>query len=149
MNTLVMYDSKYGNTKKIAEVITEQLAASGSARLFNVEEGKPDLKGVDLLVVGGPTWVHGWVRREARKAVKQFGDLKGLACAAFDTRLPGDVVKTGAASVGIAKALESKGGKLVAPPESFIVTESEGPLKEGELEHSRAWAAKLVPVMAS
>ncbi len=39
----------------------------------------------------------------------------------------------------IADKLVKKGGTLIVPPEWFIVKDSEGPLKAGELEHVVEW----------
>ena len=46
----------------------------------------------------------------------------------------------GYAAEPIAKALVKAGGQQVAAPEGFFVTDSEGPLKDGELERAEAWA---------
>ena len=67
-----------------------------------------------------------------------------MAAAAFDTRLPGPVSRTGAASSGIAHRLESAGCRLVVPPESFLVDASEGPIAEGEETRAGAWARTVV-----
>jgi hypothetical protein len=45
--------------------------------------------------------------------------------------------------VGIAKRLRHRGYRLAAPPEGFIVTGTEGPLREGELARAREWGARL------
>jgi hypothetical protein len=42
------------------------------------------------------------------------------------------------------KKLERKGGHLAAEPEGFIVEDSEGPLKKGELERAGTWAKGIV-----
>jgi hypothetical protein len=49
----------------------------------------------------------------------------------------------GYAAGRIASGLTSKGGRLIAKPEGFIVDGKEGPLKEGELERAAAWARSL------
>ena len=70
---------------------------------------------------------------------------KGKSVAAFDTRFELESQGVGLrllmsviryAAPRLAKALEKKGGKLVAEPEGFIVENKEGPLKEGELERA-------------
>jgi len=40
--------------------------------------------------------------------------------------------------------MEGKGGYLAAEPEGFIVEDSEGPLKKGELERAASWAKGIV-----
>ena len=69
--------------------------------------------------------------------------LRGVATATFDTRLRWPVFLSGSAARGIARALERKGSRLVAPPESFFVNGREGPLAEGELERAGSWAETL------
>jgi hypothetical protein len=49
----------------------------------------------------------------------------------------------GYASKPIADSLVKKGATLAAQPEGFYVADSEGPLKDGELERASNWAAGL------
>jgi flavodoxin I len=149
MKALVIYDSAYGNTEKIAKAIGG--AIPGKVRVVPVGEANPpELESVDLVVVGSPT--QGF---RPTKPVLAFIDgipakaLKGKKVAAFDTRIPtaqvGKVLRQfmkmgGYAAPRIAKALKTKGGTLVAPPEGFFVKDKEGPLAEGELERAAAWA---------
>jgi flavodoxin len=56
MKSIVLYDSQYGNTEKIAQTIHDVLAKQGDVTLLHVTEFKPGmLGGVDLLIVGSPT----------------------------------------------------------------------------------------------
>ncbi len=74
--------------------------------------------------------------------------------AAFDTRLWLDTIdskalrfvvdKGGYAANSIAKSLVKKGGQLAAPPEGFLVTGEQGPLKDGELDRASAWGRKFL-----
>jgi hypothetical protein len=43
----------------------------------------------------------------------------------------------------IANALKKKGGMEVIAPEGFFVMDTEGPLKDGELERAAAWAQRI------
>jgi hypothetical protein len=57
------------------------------------------------------------------------------------------VVKTGGyAAKRIANQLKRAGGSLIAPPEGFYVEDTEGPLKDGELERAANWAEGLLTV---
>jgi flavodoxin I len=159
MKVLVIYDSFFGNTEKIAAAISAAIAkASGDPAevdLLKVSEVKPEqLAGVELLIVGSPT--RGFQASEATTAfLKGLPDkgLKGIKAAAFDTRLSLEdiessavrfIVKTGGyAAKRIAEALKKKGGALVAPPEGFYVTGEQGPLKEGELERAAEWGSVM------
>lgn len=159
MKTLIIYDSMYGNTKQIAEAIAGAFAAADT-KLLNVSDAKQeDLKGLDLLIVGAPTY-GGRPKPTTQAFLDQIptGALAGVNVAAFDTRFaPKDqsfalrmLMKViNFAAPRIAQALESKGGKLVAPPEGFIVTGKEGPLKDGEVERAQAWVKNLISLKAA
>jgi flavodoxin len=142
MKSLVIYDSQYGNTRRLAEAIAAELGAVGTVEIENARDKDvtlpPDLT---LLVVGGPTQVHG-VSPPLRGQLDTIARhrLDGVPAVAFDTRGRGPRFLTGAASVGIAKRLKQKGAKLVVEPESFLVEGTEGPLVEGEIERASAWA---------
>jgi flavodoxin len=145
MKALVIYDSLYGNTEKIAKAIGS--AITGEVKVLPVGQANPaELKSLDLLIVGSPTQGG-----RATKATQAFLDiipdtsLKGIKVAAFDTRYASKFARIfGYASVRIANNLKGKGGNLVAPPEGFFVTGKEGPLKEGELERAAGWAKGIV-----
>lgn len=50
----------------------------------------------------------------------------------------------GYAARPIADRLIKKGGELAMPPEGFYVEDTEGPLKEGELERATEWVRQIV-----
>jgi len=66
----------------------------------------------------------------------------GRRAAAFDTRV--EARMAGGAAHGIAKRLRRHGYPLVSQPEGFVVTGTEGPLREGERERAASWGAALV-----
>jgi len=153
MKAMVVYDSKFGNTEKIAQAVGQALGP-GDVDVVRVGNVQPQrLAGLDLLVVGSPTW-----RFRPTPAIKEFlnsiprSGLKGTKVAAFDTRLtPEEIQSTSAvlarfvsifgfAARPISKGLEKKDGEPVAPAEGFYVEGSEGPLREGELERAAGWA---------
>jgi flavodoxin len=156
MKSLLVYDSQFGNTQKIAQSMGEVLKECGESILVRVGDFKWEmLSGVDLLLVGSPT--QGF---KPTDAIREFlkgtttHPLNGKRVAAFDTRftqehidrtpvLPFLVKKFGYAAGSIGKALQKGGGLLVAPAEPFYVLETEGPLLEGELERAAEWARKL------
>jgi len=145
MKALVVYDSVYGNTEKIARAIGGAIA--GEVRVLRASEVNPsELKSIDLLIVGSPTQGG-----RPTKAIQDFlGKLpdtaiKGLNVAAFDTRLSTKLVGIFGYGAGrIADTLKRKGGVLTLPPEPFFVKSREGPLKEGELERAAAWAKRIL-----
>lgn len=146
MKSLVVYHSQFGNTKELAETIHARLRAFGPSQLVRVSDvTERMLDGVDLLVVGGPTQGHG-----TSPAIKPFldllrrKDLRGMAGAAFDTRLKGPAFLWGSAAKPAAKTLERTGLTLVMPAESFLVKGLNEPqLDPGEIERARIWAAEL------
>ena len=145
MKAMVVYDSLYGNTEKIAKAIGGAL--TGEVKVISVAEANPaEIKSLDFFIVGSPT--QGGKHTEA---MQTFLDkipesaLKGIKVAAFDTRMTSKFVKIfGYAAGRIADSLKSKGGNLVVSPEGFFVTGSKGPLKQGELERAAAWAKNTV-----
>jgi flavodoxin len=141
MRTLVVYDSLHGNTEKIAEVIGG--AIDHEVQTLRIGEvNMSELKELDLLIVGGPTHAG-----RASENMKEFlnkipkSTLKGTNVAAFDTRIPSKWVKVfGFAASKIANKLKKKGGILIGDPEGFFVEDTEGPLRECELERAAVWA---------
>jgi flavodoxin I len=142
MNVLVVYDSKFGNTKRVARAIADALTNKASVRVQSASEQALDLEGLDLLVIGGPTQVHG--------LTAPMGELVAgmtsteVPVATFDTRFKIPQFLAGSAASSVAKTLEQNGVTLVAPPESFFVHGTEGPLVEGELERAAAWGKELL-----
>lgn len=150
MQSLVIYDSRFGNTERIAQGIAERLKGSGPVRLLKAADAPTlDVHGIELLVVGGPTEGHG-ISPTLRSLLSTVssGALWGVAAASFDTRLSWPTVLSGSAARRIAKILQTKGAHLVAPPESFIVDAArESSLRAGEFERAGAWAAKIVAAL--
>ena len=154
MNILVVYDSYFGNTEKVAQEIGSSFGDDVPVkRPADVDMGS--LPGLDLLIVGAPT--RGFRPSDAIKAfLKELpnGVLKDVKVAAFDTRMdPEDVDNPilkfmagifGYAAEPIAKGLVKKGGTQVGKPMGFVVLGSEGPLREGELEKAAEWVETLL-----
>ena len=143
MKVLVVYDSQYGNTEKIAVAIGDAIPG---ARVLHASEADSELESVDLLIVGSPT--HGGrpmgaVQTFLRKAPASA--IEGINLAAFDTRFASGFAKIfGYAAVRIANTLKGKGGSLLVDLEGFIVEATKGPLKEGELERAAGWAGEVL-----
>ena len=146
MNSLVVYESKFGNTQKVAEIITKGLGSHGLARLVTVADPYDlVLDPVDLLVIGGPTQAHGigpamgtYLKSLIARAPA------GMRAASFDTRLKGPVFLWGSAAKAIADQLRKAGFVLVATPESFLVEGMKEPrLVDGEDQRAQAWAVEI------
>jgi flavodoxin I len=145
MKALIVYDSVYGNTEKIARAVGEAITPSGEAKVLRAGEANPsELTSVDLFIVGSPT--HGGRPTSAvQDLLNKVPILQGVNVAAFDTRSTSKFARVfGNAAGRIARNLEKKGGTLVASPEGFFVTGTKGPLKDGELERAAAWAKGIL-----
>ena len=147
MKALIVYDSVYGNTEKIARAIAAALTPSGEVKVLRPGEVNPsELESVDLLIVGSPTQggrptpaIQDFLNKVPEPAVK------GVNVAAFDTRFSTKLVGIfGYAAGKIADSLKRKGGSLILFPEAFFVKGKEGPLKEGELERAASWAKEIL-----
>lgn len=152
MNALVIYDSVYGNTEKIAQAVAVGLGTD--TKLMRIGEITSDsLTGLDVLVIGSP--VHGGKSTEKLQALfKEIrqGSLDSVKVTAFDTRFQrseqGVGLKMLMGVIGFAaekmiSQLVQKGGEKVIEPEGFIVQGTEGPLKEGEIERATAWGQEI------
>jgi flavodoxin len=159
MKALVVYDSAFGNTQKVAEAIG---AALSSAEVRHVDQVKPEnLHGLECLIVGSPTQKMNFTdgMRNFLDRIPPTG-LAGVQVAAFDTRISNEdmraLVRSSAtrlvvkvflhrfAAGPIAGVLKKKGGSEVIAPEGFFVSDTQGPLKAGELERATAWAQRLM-----
>jgi len=149
MKALIVYDSMFGNTEKIAQSIHDSLAESVNVEILHMSKlNSKELNGLDLVIVGSPT--H---RCKPSESVNVFlnniprGALKGISIASFDTRYHMSkwlLWLAGSATKRIARKLKSKKGNLALEPESFIVTGREGPLEDGELERASLWAKTII-----
>jgi flavodoxin I len=155
---LVVYDSFFGNTERIAQAIGNALGRQENVGIVRVADVRPEqLTGLKLLIVGSPTRAF-----RPSPAIKKFlksipkNGLKGVKVAAFDTRVTDEEIDSavfilrimvnifGYAAKPIADRLVKKGGQLIAAPEGFFVQGMEGPLKEGELERASDWARQII-----
>lgn len=167
MRALVVFESMYGNTHRVADEIAAGLRATHEVTVVPVAGATPELvAGADLLVVGGPTHIHGMARTASRRSAAQAAAkqdsgltmdpdadgpglrewLKGIDghgfAAAFDTRLKGIALVTGRAGSGIARALRQRGYALLNGPESFLVSK-QNTLLAGEDARARDWGGRL------
>lgn len=139
MKALVIFDSNFGNTRKIAHAIAKKL----KTKAVQVSEvSKDQLENLDLLVAGSP--IIGWKpsdKMDKFLAGLKSGQLKNVKAATFDTRVK--LFIHGDAAGKISKALENAGGEIIAQPKGFFVKGKEGPLLEGEIEKALEWASVI------
>ncbi len=152
MNTLIVYDSFFGNTKKIAQVLGETMDAD----VIRVQDVTPiQLEGVELLILGSPTRAFN-PSPDIKTFLKNLPKdaLLGVNATAFDTRFAMEDIEPkllltlvklfGYASKTMEKLLQKKGAKMIVQTEWFAVKDSEGPLKEGEAERAVEWAKRIL-----
>ena len=151
MNSLVIYGSRHGNTRKLAEAIAGELRKHGTAQLMSAEKVPSILpEQTELVVVGGPTEAHGMTQPMSELFDRLGrGALNGVKAAAFDTRLRWPKWLSGSAGGGIVKELELAGASMLSPEVSFFVGGQLPVLEPGELERAAAWAASLAARMES
>ena len=152
MKGIIIYDTSHGNTKKIAETITETLKASEiDVDLFDVKEVKK-LSTIDynFLVLGSPTKFG-----TMSFAIKFFlGKVKSeewmnKPFAAFDTENPENVEqsriqnKEWSAAEKIAIKLKEKNMKQLLPVLKALVLGQKGPLVEGEIDRAKGYSTQL------
>jgi hypothetical protein len=166
LRALVVYESMYGNTHAVATDVAAGLQGTHQVTLVPVTRATRELvAGVDLIVAGGPTHLHGMPtvgsRRMAVDAARKPDsglamdpdadgpglrawlealDAEGVLAAAFDTRLSGMAALTGRASRAIARVLTRRGCRVLLAPESFLVS-GQNTLLDGEAARACAWGA--------
>jgi flavodoxin len=156
MKTLIVYDSFFGNTEKVAKAINDSLSRTGETLMVQAHDFKPKyLNGLDLLITCSPTRAF-----SPSPSVKTFlrqlpsKSLTGIRVMAFDTRMCVAEIKSkflhfcvrlfGYAAKPILNGMVKKGGVSIAEPEGFFVEASEGPLRDGEIERAVEWVGRAV-----
>jgi menaquinone-dependent protoporphyrinogen IX oxidase len=152
MKGIVIYDTSHGNTKQIAETITEALRDSEiEVDLFKVNEVKNlSANDYNFLVLGSPTKFG-----TMSFAIKFFlGKIKSeewlnKPFAAFDTENPENVEhsrlenKEWSAAEKIAIKLKEKKMNQLIPVLKVLVLGQKGPLVEGEIDRAKDYAKEL------
>ena len=143
---IVVYESKYGNTKLVAETIIE-----GMSEVEGIEAVLSELKEVDLnkipdydaILVGSPNHFGG-PTRSIKKFIDKLGKLplKGKLAAVFDTYIGKDFEK---AVKKMEKKINEKvpGLKQISPGLSIKVRGMKGPISEGELLKCKEFGNKI------
>ena len=155
MNVLIVVESCFGNTRRVAEAVAAGLRAGGaSVVVSSAVEAPASVSGFDLVCVGAPTHNLGLPSAKSRLVAGKRGGsaplagvaewletvegVKGVRSAAFDTVVAG--LFSGSAARKIAQRLGGLGAD-VAGRKSFTVAHEA--LIDGELERAKAWAAAL------
>jgi len=173
MKAVIVYESMFGNARKIAEAIAEGLSSRAEAKVVNVNSddiGTVDC--ADLVIIGAPTHAHSlstvssrkeaaeWAADPARKLhldpgaegigvrewLSQLPDLPRLY-AAFDTRADMIRLFTGAASAPIERTMAKRHMQAIVPAESFVVS-MHNELAAGERDRASEWGTRIAEVAA-
>ena len=128
---VVIYDTKFGNTEKIARALSEGIRKEGLVvDCLKIDAVDPSKLGeCDMLAVGAPTQafrISAPMKEFLRKL--ENVDLRGKKGFAFDTRLKSRFA--GSAANGIEKKLKELGLTIIRDYASAMVGGTEGPLEE-------------------
>ena len=143
---IVVYESKYGNTKLVAESIIDGMREVEGIEAVLSELKEADLNKVpdyDTILIGSPNHFGG-PTRGVRKFIDKLGklNLKGKLFAVFDTYLGRDFEK---AVKKMEKRINEKapGLKQIAPGLSIKVGGMKGPILEGDLPKCKEFGNKI------
>jgi flavorubredoxin len=149
VKALVVYDSVYGNTEKVAKALAMGLESGGvDVGVVKVDAVKFDkLSDVDLLCVGSP--VHAWNMskpvKEFLERLKSVESLSGKKAFAFDTKMKS--MLAGSAGGKIERKLKNLGFTIAKPSKSAIVKGREGPLEENAEETFKQIGTELAKML--
>lgn len=154
MKYLITYDSAYGNTAQIADIIGTSLKEFGKSSVKQIEEvTDKDVKHADLIVIGSPTQ-GGRPTGPTLQFIETLPAkvMRGKKIAVFDTRFDMNTQKFGLrilmrtigyAAAKMASAAKRRGWDVISDPKGFIVDDTKGPLRDGEIERAAKWASDL------
>ncbi|MCK4477179.1 FprA family A-type flavoprotein [Candidatus Bathyarchaeota archaeon] len=143
---IVIYESKYGNTKLVAEEIVE-----GMREVEGIEVALSELKEVDLdkildyhaILIGSPNHFGG-PTRSIKKFIDRLGKLtlKKRVFAVFDTYIKRDLEK---AVKKMEKRIKEKvpESKLLVPGLSIKIQGMKGPILEEDLPRCKEFGSKI------
>jgi hypothetical protein len=166
LSALVVYESMFGNTERIALAVAEGLRLDGVDVVTREVNEAPTVvpSDIDLLVVGAPTHAFSLSRASTRaEAVSQGAPAErarlglrewlvassahsGTGTAVFDTRASKVRRLPMAAGPCAAKIARHRGLTLLSKPVGFVVEDIKGPPAENELERAVQWGRFLAGV---
>ena len=146
-NVVIVYESKYGNTKLVAEEITAGIKEASKKAEVILSEVKQvnfdDVISANGILIGSPNhW--GGATGKIRKFIDKIGEinLNRVPVAVFDTYINKDFEK---AVKKMEKQLTEKVPSLDIgmPGLSLKVKGSKGPLEDGELDKCKQFGVKF------
>ncbi len=150
VRVFVVYDTKYGNTKLVAEKIVEGIKEADGIEtsIGDVEETGPEKAvGFDVILVGSPNHFGGPVGG-INRFIDKLGklDLETKWVAVFDTYEGEDFEKA-------VKKMEKRIGekapalKLITSGLSIKVDGTKGPITDGELPKCKEFGKKIADLL--
>jgi flavodoxin len=154
VSVLVAFDTKYGNTKRVAETIAEGLntAREIKATVVNIKDvDERTIPSFDAFLVGSPAHFGG-PTGTAKGFIKRLGKLKleGKRIAVFDTYTTnprGSDFEKATRKMEEQIRKEAPSLAIISPGLSIKVSGMKGPITDGELpkcqEFGKRFAAQL------
>lgn len=161
MRAIVVYESLWGNTEKVARAVGRGLGGATSVEVVASDAAPDSLDGYDLVAVGGPTHAFSMTRAATRedaalhhhaphvpaRGIREWiATLRPVSlpvrAVTFDTRVDAPRLP-GSAAKAARHELRSLGFDVTTKPHSFRVHGYEGPLVDGELARAEEWARGL------
>ena len=168
MRAIVVYESMFGNTRQIADAIAVGLADAAEVTVVNVNHVESeDVESADLVLVGGPTHVHGMSRPSTRaeaekwtldpakkvslesgapgRGIREWLDNEVIVpknFATFATRVDWPIAVSGNAAAQIDRELHRRGSHRLMAAENFVVTK-DSELGDGEIDRAKAWGTEV------
>ena len=143
---VVVYESRYGNTKRVAESIIEGIKEAGEVNVSLKELKELDINSIpkyDVILIGSPNHIGG-PTRGIKGFIDEFGKLRleGKMFAVFDTYMGRDFEK---AVKKMEKRISEKasGLKRIMAGLSIKVQGIKGPIVEGELPKCREFGRRI------
>jgi len=170
---VIVYESMFGNTRRIAGAIAEGMGPGERVEVVAVTSERMDAIGdADLVIIGAPTHAHSLSTQSSRKEAEEWAadpernlrldpQARGRGVrewldsqpplphlyAAFDTRADMIRMFTGAASTPITRIVGRRRMEAIVPAESFVVS-MHNELTSGEEDRARAWGQRIAEVAA-
>lgn len=172
MRALVVFESIFGNTRAVALAIADGIATVTDVTAVEVSDAPTVLPAdIGLLVVGGPTHLHGLTSATSRETgaaragvrlvsrgsgIREWLDalLPGpaaIVATSFDTRIRGPEIFTGSAAKGATRRLKALGFRLIGPTSFFVGGAADQPfdrVSSDELDRARDWGMALGAAVA-
>lgn len=171
MDALIVYESMFGNTRRLAEAMSDALEATGvDATVLPASAAPSDLSDFGLVIVGAPTHAHSLPRPKSRVEAGEWAAdpaqkltleptagnsgvrewlktvmlVGGPRFAAFSTRADIPRIFSGDACTAIAKGLRRRLADVDARADFLVDLRNR--LADGEEDRAREWAAGLLSV---